>query len=88
MEVPKEKISRAIEVFNRFRAPEAVAKLLSVRDDVFEVEFSGPYCKTCGYYDYFEDLVYEADEVGLKINIVDIKDMADYAIVKFKVVAR
>ena len=50
-----------------------------------EVEFSGPYCRTCGYYDYFEDFVIEAEDQGIKLEIDEIKDMVDYAVVRFRV---
>ena len=49
----------AIEEFNKFRSPEAKAELLYIRGNVIVVKMSGTYCRSCGVYDYFEDLLWE-----------------------------
>lgn len=79
-------VRRAIEVFNKYHSPEATARIIGIEDEFVEVEFSGPFCRTCGYYDYFEDLVSEADELGLRMEIVYIRDLVEYAVVRFRVV--
>jgi len=55
----REAIAKAIEKYNRYRSPEAMAKLIEVKGDEFIVDFHGPFCKSCGVYDYFEDFIYE-----------------------------
>jgi len=48
-----------VEVYNRYRSPEATAKLLELEEDGFTIAFEGPFCQSCGVQDYFEDFVYE-----------------------------
>ena len=63
----------AIPEFNRIRVPEVEATPKEISDDGFTVFFSGSFCTTCGYYDYFEDLLYLLlDDYGLKNEIVEI----------------
>ena len=81
----REMVDKAIEVFNRYRSPEVTAKLIRLEGEELEIEFSGPYCRTCGYYDYFDDFVIEAGDIGLNIEIESIEDMEDYAVVRFRV---
>ena len=55
----EEAISKAIDRYNHYRSPEATAKLVKVGNGEFIVDFEGPFCKSCGIYDFFEDLIYE-----------------------------
>lgn len=80
----KELIIKAIEEYNKYRSPEANAKLLSINDAVFEVEFTGTFCYTCGVYEYFEDLKYQLKEFGVDSEIVEISELNEGAIVKFR----
>ena len=48
-----------IEVYNRYRSPEATAKLLKLEKDGFTIEFEGSFCQSCGVQDFFEDFIYE-----------------------------
>jgi hypothetical protein len=60
-------ILRAVEVYNRYRSPEATAKLLKFEEDGFTIEFEGLFCQSCGVQDYFEDFIYELK--GLNNNV-------------------
>ena len=60
-------ILRAVEVYNRYRSPEATAKLLKLEEDGFTIEVKGSFCQSCGVQDYFEDFVYELK--GLNNNV-------------------
>jgi len=60
-------VLRAVEVYNRYRSPEATAKLLKLEEDGFTIEFEGSFCQSCGVQDYFEDFVYELE--GLNSNV-------------------
>uniref|UniRef100_A0A7J2TIS8 N-acetyltransferase domain-containing protein n=1 Tax=Archaeoglobus fulgidus TaxID=2234 RepID=A0A7J2TIS8_ARCFL len=51
----------AVEKFNRYRSPEAKAKILEISDEKAVVEISGPFCVSCGIFDYFEDIAVEAN---------------------------
>jgi len=62
---------RTIEVYNRYRIPEANAKLLKLGKDGFTIEFEGSFCQSCGVQDYFEDFVYELESLtsGVEVEI-------------------
>ncbi len=55
----KRAVLKAVETYNRYRSPEATAKLVKLGDNELIVDFEGTFCKTCGVYDYFEDFIYE-----------------------------
>jgi len=55
----KEAIPKAIANYNKFRSPEATAKLISLEKNRFTVQFSGPFCYSCGLDAYFEDFIYK-----------------------------
>ncbi len=73
--VLKEKIELGINKFNRYRSPEAIAKLVNVRSNEIRVKISGPFCISCGLYDYFDDLRIELKEsIGSNLEIRDVKE--------------
>lgn len=78
-----EKVNDAIEEYNRYRAPEAKAKLLRIDKESIKVEFTGSFCRTCGFYDYFDDLKIILEERGLKYRIASIEEIDEGAIVDF-----
>ncbi|MGC9181965.1 hypothetical protein [Thermogladius sp.] len=58
-------VLKSIELYNRFRAPEAEARLVDVREDgTVVVEFQGSFCHTCGIRDWVEDLAYVMKSLG------------------------
>ena len=57
-------VLRAIEVYNRYRSPEATAKLVRMEKDGFIIEFEGPLCTSCGVRDYFEDFIHELEDIS------------------------
>jgi len=57
-------VLRAIEVYNRYRSPEATAKLVGMEKDGFIIEFEGPFCQSCGVKDYFEDFIHELEDIS------------------------
>lgn len=81
----KELVLRAIKEYNKYRSPEVTAELLSMGRDTFEVRFTGPFCYSCGYYDYFEDLRLELEELGLRTKIVEVREIVEGAVVRFEV---
>lgn len=86
MNFMKEKIKKSIKEFNKLRAPEANAKLISFKNKILEVKFNGPFCLSCGTYDYFEDLKIFLEEQGVKAEIISMDKIEDGFLVKFKVV--
>ena len=65
-------LKRVIEEFNKYHGSEAQAKIIKVEDDEVIIEFNGSFCKTCGLYDYFEDIKWEAMRFGLNIEPVEV----------------
>jgi hypothetical protein len=57
-------ISKAIQVYNKYRSPEATAKLIEAEKDGFIIEFEGPFCQSCGVNEYFEDFIYDLEEIN------------------------
>ncbi|NPA23061.1 MAG: hypothetical protein GXO23_02010 [Crenarchaeota archaeon] len=70
-------LERVVERYNRYRSPEATARVVAVRDGTVEVEFRGSFCFTCGVVDWIEDLVYEAEDLGLKLRLVSVRDVGE-----------
>jgi len=68
-----ELVLRTIEVYNRYRSPEATAKLVGMEKDGFVIEFEGAFCLSCGVRDYFEDFIYELEDMGRNFR-VEIKE--------------
>lgn len=60
----KEAVTEAIVVYNKYRRHEVEAKLIDLKKDHMTLEFRGPFCRTCGVYDYFDDFVYELEDVA------------------------
>lgn len=79
-------LTDALPEFNRIRVPEVAATVKEVTENSFTVFFSGSFCHTCGYYDYFEDLLYLLmDDYGLGTEIVEINQENEGDYVRFRV---
>ena len=81
----EDKVTKSISRFNKYRSPEAHVDLVSINKDSFKIEFSGRFCRSCGFHDYFDDFVVFAEELGLKTKIARIDETKVGAIVEFKV---
>jgi hypothetical protein len=67
-----EKLNHVIEEFNRLHGSEAEARIKRAEGDEVILEFEGSFCATCGLYDYFDDIKWEAMDFGLKVEPVEI----------------
>lgn len=79
----REFVVRALTEFNKWHGSEAVAELVKLKGPSIVVELSGPFCRTCGIYDYFGDLKLELKKVlekKLEIAQVDSGDGERYVI--------
>ena len=83
----KEKIVKAIDEFNKYRAPEAKARLISQGENSFKIEFKGSFCRTCGFYDYFDDYGILLQGTGIETKIREIEEIDEGAIVIFEMIA-
>lgn len=75
-----ESILKTIELYNRYRSPEATAKFVQLSKNNFVIDFEGAFCQSCGVKDYFEDFVYEFYDVvkGFKIEINKIDSLSSH----------
>ena len=69
--VPVE-IAEAIEEYNRYRSPEAIAEIIDYKDKDLTVRFAGSFCFTCGINDWIEDLKYVLEDHGVEAEIIEI----------------
>ncbi len=80
----KKEIINAVIKFNKYRAPEAKAKLLGLNKKYFTIKFYGPFCASCSVYDYFEDILYQMPEkFRSNFNIQEILEEKEGYIVKY-----
>lgn len=74
----KDSVEDAIKDFNLLRSPEATAELISRENDQLVVRMSGPFCATCGLYDWFDDLAWELkDKLGREVEVRSAKGVGD-----------
>ncbi|WP_297535567.1 hypothetical protein [Thermococcus sp.] len=71
MEV-EEKLRKVLNEFNRLHGSEASARILKLEGDEVVIEFEGSFCATCGLYDYFDDIKWEAMDLGLELEPVEV----------------
>ena len=64
-----ELVTRTVEFYNRYRSSEATAKLVSVEKNGFVIEFKGAFCLSCGVRDYFEDFIYELEDLNRNFRV-------------------
>jgi hypothetical protein len=78
-------ILAAIEEYNKYHAPEAVAKLIEAGGGHAAIALSGPFCRTCGLYDYFDDLRLELQKkVDEKVKIIEVGSSEEGYLLKLK----
>jgi len=81
------KVEESIVDFNRYRVPEVEAEIAELHEDYFRVRFKGSFCKTCGFYDYFDDLMYNLIDIfEVKTEISNIKEESEGALVEYRFV--
>lgn len=78
-------IKNAIREYNKYHSPEAKTKLVSMSEKAFKIEFTGSFCHTCGFYDYFDDYKILLEEKGLKAAVDEIIEIDEGAVVTFEV---
>ncbi len=78
-----DKIAECIDEFNKYRSPEANATLLAFDGKRITVQFKGHFCKSCGFYDYFDDLKLIFEDKGLPISNLNVAENEDGAVVEF-----
>ena len=52
-------VRKTVALYNRFRSPEAFARIIFVSPELVKISFTGSFCYSCGVLDYIEDFVHE-----------------------------
>ena len=65
----EELVRRAILLYNRYRSPEAVAKVVMVTSEVVTLSITGSFCYSCGVLDYVEDFIHELKMLTNKVEL-------------------
>ncbi|MFB0562406.1 MAG: hypothetical protein ACETWM_14470 [Candidatus Lokiarchaeia archaeon] len=76
-------IEEVIKDYNKYRSPEVTARVVSTDVKSLKIEFTGSYCHTCGFYDYFDDFRYKLQDMGVKSSIEEVEETEDGAVVTF-----
>ncbi|MCC6016042.1 MAG: hypothetical protein LM582_03255 [Desulfurococcaceae archaeon] len=81
-------LKESIEIYNRYRAPEAVVEILGIDKDILIAKFSGYFCVTCGVIDWIEDYIYILKDLGVDAQIVKVDYFTEdnYVLVKIRIV--
>lgn len=76
-------IFSTIDKYNKYHSPEATAKFVKSNRKSVTLEFSGPFCRSCGVSDWLDDFKIELEKKGLKVDISNIKEKDESYLVKF-----
>ena len=74
---------KSVDEYNKYFGKDAKAEIVSKDEKRIVVRFSGHFCKTCGYHDYFDDFIGFFEEEGIELKAERIEEKADGAIVTF-----
>jgi superoxide reductase len=80
-----EAVRKAVERFNELRGRESSARILEISGESIVVEFTGNFCRTCGFYDYFEDLRILMEDYNVRTSIKVIEEFEDGSIVTYSI---
>ncbi len=80
----KRLVEDAVEEFNRYHGVEAAVRVVDWLENGFTAEFRGSFCLTCGFYDYFDDLLQLLESRGIKAAISSITEQSDGALVEYR----
>jgi len=77
-------IHQTIDEYNRYYAPEVIAQLSNNDKHSYCILFTGSFCYTCGFYDYFDDFKYLLEDHGIWTEINQITETDTGAYVSFQ----
>ncbi len=85
----QEKLEKLVELavkrYNRYRAPESVAKPLKIEGDIVRVRFEGSFCETCGINDWVDDFRYVLEDLGAEAELVAVIEPEDYFVEDWRI---
>ncbi|MEM2955080.1 MAG: hypothetical protein QW625_03990 [Candidatus Nanoarchaeia archaeon] len=71
----KKLVLSAIEEYNKCHSPEATAELKEIGKNFSVIKFFGPFCRSCGVYEWFEDFRIEIEEkIKFPVKIKEIRE--------------
>ncbi len=73
----REALSNAEELYNKYRSPEAIAKVIEADGDKIAVLFEGHFCRSCGVNDWVEDFKYILSDIGIEAELIDVIEPSD-----------
>ena len=65
----EETVRKTVARYNRFRSPEAIAKLVSVSPGSVTIAFSGAFCSSCGVLGYVEGFIHDFGTLNSKVEL-------------------
>lgn len=65
----EETVRKAVTRYNRFRSPEAIAKLVRVSPQSVTIAFSGAFCNSCGVLGYVEGFIHDFKALNSKVEL-------------------
>ncbi len=74
-------VAKGIELYNRFRKPEAEAELVEIREGKAVLVFKGSFCATCGVLDWIRDFCYVLEDLGAECSLERVAELDRDAIV-------
>ena len=81
----KRLVEAAIHRYNKYRAPESIAKLEKIDGNVVRVRFEGSFCETCGINDWVDDFRYVLEDLGAEADLVSIIEPEDYYVEDWRI---
>jgi len=78
-----QELEATIREYNKYRTHEVITRLISIDNSSFRIEFTGHFCFTCGFYDYFDDFRFLLEELNVKAMITEIVEIEEGAVVTF-----
>lgn len=70
-------VERAIEEYNKYRSPEATARLVRLGNGEAVIVFEGSFCETCGVNEWIIDMEYVMKDLGIDAELVGIDEPED-----------
>ncbi len=70
-------VEKAIEEYNKYRSPEATARLVRLENGEAVIVFEGSFCETCGVNEWVVDMEYVMKDLGIDAELETIEEPED-----------
>jgi len=65
----EETVRKTVARYNRFRSPEAIAKLVRISSESITIAFSGTFCSSCSVLGYIEGFIHDFKTLNSKVEL-------------------